>query len=48
VTVEQVRENTGFELYVEGDVPTTPAPTAEQLAIIARLDPKNLRASALG
>jgi len=48
VTVEQVRENTGFELLVEGDVPTTPAPSAEQLAIIARLDPKNLRASALG
>jgi len=48
VTVEQVRENTGFEVLVEGDVPTTPAPTAEQLAIIARLDPKGLRASALG
>jgi glutaconate CoA-transferase, subunit B len=48
VTVEQVRDNTGFELIVPAEVPVTPVPTAEQLTIIARLDPKNLRASALG
>ena len=47
VTLEQVLDNTGFPLLADGDVPTTPAPTAEQLAVIARLDPKNLRATAL-
>jgi len=47
VTLEQVRENTGFELAVIDNLDTTPAPTAEQLAIIAKLDPHNLRASAL-
>lgn len=44
ITVEQVLENTGFEVHVEGDIPTTPAPTEEQLEIIAQLDPKNFRA----
>jgi glutaconate CoA-transferase subunit B len=34
VTVEQVRDNTGFELIVPDDVPTTPLPSAEQLEII--------------
>ena len=47
VTLEQVRENTGFELAVIDNLGTTAAPTAEQLAIIAKLDPHNLRASAL-
>jgi glutaconate CoA-transferase subunit B len=45
VTLEQVRENTGFELAVIDNLGTTPVPTAEQLAIIAKLDPHNLRAS---
>lgn len=44
ITVEQVLENTGFEVHVEGDIPTTPVPTEEQLEIIAQLDPKNFRA----
>ena len=48
VTVEQVVENTGFPLHIPADIPTTPAPTAEQLALLAQLDPHNLRASALG
>lgn len=47
VTLEQVRENTGFELAVIDNLGTTPEPTAEQLALIAKLDPHNLRASAL-
>jgi glutaconate CoA-transferase subunit B len=47
VTLEQVRENTGFELAVIDNLGTTAEPTAEQLAIIAKLDPHNLRASAL-
>jgi glutaconate CoA-transferase subunit B len=44
ITLQQVRENTGFELEVPAQVPLTPAPTADQLAIIAALDPHNQRA----
>ncbi len=47
VTVEQVKAETGFDLIVAGDVPTTPLPTQEQLDIIARLDPHNVRASVI-
>lgn len=46
VTFEEVQDNTGFPLVrPEGDIPTTPAPTAEQLALIARIDPNNVRAT---
>lgn len=48
VTAEQVQQATGFPLHVPAAVPTTTAPTAEQLALLARLDPHGLRASALG
>jgi glutaconate CoA-transferase subunit B len=48
VTVEQVQAATGFELHVPASVPQTAAPSAEQLALIARLDPHGLRATALG
>ena len=48
VTVEQVVENTGFPLHIPANIPTTPAPTAEQLALLAQLDPHNVRATALG
>lgn len=44
VTAEQVQENTGFSLHIDGDVPVTEAPTAEQLEIIAAMDPHNQRA----
>ena len=47
VTIDQVREATGFDLQVDGDLPTTPLPTEEQLAIIARLDPHNHRATVI-
>ncbi|MCL1037979.1 ketoacid CoA transferase [Shewanella submarina] len=47
VTLEQVKENTGFELSIPDTVAVTPAPTAEQLAIIAQLDPHNIRAKQL-
>jgi glutaconate CoA-transferase subunit B len=47
VTVETVLENTGFEVFVEGDVPVTMAPTEEQLAIIRELDPADFRARQL-
>ena len=43
VTVDEVVEATGFELVRDGDVPETPVPTDEQLAVIAELDPKGLR-----
>jgi glutaconate CoA-transferase subunit B len=47
ITVERVQQNTGFPVLVPDDVVTTPAPGAEQLAIIARLDPHNTRAREL-
>jgi glutaconate CoA-transferase subunit B len=47
VTVQQVIDNTGFEVHIEGDIPVTTAPTVEQLALIASLDPKNTRSKQL-
>lgn len=47
ITVEQVQQNTGFPVFLPGDVITTPAPTAGQLEIIRRMDPHNLRAREL-
>ena len=46
VTFEQVQEATGFELE-RGDIVETALPGAEELAIIARLDPHNIRASVI-
>jgi acyl CoA:acetate/3-ketoacid CoA transferase beta subunit len=44
VTVDEVREATGFELSVEGDVPETREPSMEELILIREvLDPKGLR-----
>jgi acyl CoA:acetate/3-ketoacid CoA transferase beta subunit len=44
VTVDDVREATGFDLQVDTDVPTTREPTLEELVIIREvLDPKGLR-----
>lgn len=48
VTAEQVQAATGFPVFVPENVPETPAPTVEELALIARLDPAGVRASALG
>ncbi|MAT91711.1 MAG: ketoacid CoA transferase [Halioglobus sp.] len=45
IDVEQVQENTAYPVYIDGEVPTTAAPTPEQLQIIAALDPHNLRAA---
>jgi glutaconate CoA-transferase subunit B len=47
ISVEQVQENTGWEVHVDGDVPTTAEPTEEQLAIIRELDPKDFRSRQL-
>ncbi len=47
VTFDQVQDATGFALEAAPEIKTTSAPTAEQLAIIARLDPHGLRAGVL-
>jgi glutaconate CoA-transferase subunit B len=47
VSFEQVQAATGFPLLKAADLGETPLPSAEQLAIIARLDPHNLRAAQL-
>jgi glutaconate CoA-transferase subunit B len=43
VTVEQVVENTGFDIVISETVPETQAPNAEDLAILLRVDPNNMR-----
>ncbi|WP_028644386.1 CoA-transferase subunit beta [Nocardioides sp. URHA0020] len=44
VSVDQVREATGFELDLPADVPVTRGPTSEELVLIREmLDPKGLR-----
>lgn len=47
VTADQVIEATGFAVLVPAEVPVTPLPDAAQLAIIARLDPHNIRATVI-
>lgn len=44
VTFDEVREATGFALD-QGDIGETPLPGAEELALIAGLDPHNIRAA---
>lgn len=48
VTAEQVQQATGFALHIDAAVPVTADPTPEQLALLATLDPHNLRATVLG
>lgn len=45
VTAEEVQEATSFPLHIPDEIPTTAAPTLEQLILIQQLDPHNLRAS---
>lgn len=47
VSIDEVVDNTGFELHIPESIPETTAPTEQQLAIIAELDPHNLRAKQL-
>ena len=48
VTFDEVQENTGFALAGAGeDLPVTPSPTGEQLALIAALDPNGVRHTVL-
>ena len=43
VTVEDVKENTGFELIIDDAVIETPPPTKEEVRIIREVDPMNTR-----
>jgi glutaconate CoA-transferase subunit B len=47
VSFDQVQDNTGFALARPETIPLTPAPTAEQLALIAALDPLEARRAVL-
>jgi len=47
VTLDEVIENTGFELCIPTTIPETIGPTKAQLSIIAQLDPHNLRSRQL-
>jgi len=47
VSFEEVAANTGFDLMRAPEISETPAPTAEDLAVIRHLDPHDLRAGAL-
>ena len=39
VTADQVQQNTGFELLVAPDLPTTDPPAEDELAVLRHLDP---------
>jgi glutaconate CoA-transferase subunit B len=47
VTFEQVQDNTGFALVRPEHIPMTAAPSPDQLAWIARLDPNGVRKTVL-
>jgi glutaconate CoA-transferase subunit B len=40
VTVDRIRENTGFDILIPDDVITTPEPTEEDLHLIREIDPR--------
>lgn len=48
VSASDVQANTGFELEMPNDVPTSRAPTDEELAVLDRLDPRGLRHREVG
>lgn len=45
VTADTVRENTGFDIDIPQGIPTTEIPSEEELRIIRKLDPDNIRYS---
>ncbi len=47
VSLDQVQAATGFALEASAAVPTTAGPSAEQLAIIRKLDPHGMRATVI-
>ncbi|MFT7460674.1 MAG: glutaconate CoA-transferase subunit B [Planctomycetota bacterium] len=42
VTVEQVRDNTGFDIQIDNDLMVTELPTAKELEVLRLLDPEQL------
>ena len=42
VTVEEVRDNTGFDILIDENPETTDPPTEEELGILNHLDPDRL------
>ncbi|WXG41827.1 MAG: CoA-transferase [Candidatus Freyarchaeum deiterrae] len=42
VTLEQIKENCGFELLIADDLETTPVPTREEVRILHELDPQGV------
>ena len=42
ITPDQVQENTGFELAIDPDTPTTEPPRTEELNVLRELDPERL------
>lgn len=47
VSVDDVLENTSFNLVVEGEIPETAGPDSEDLRILDIIDPNNLRLTAI-
>lgn len=47
VTLDEVKDNTSFELNLPEQVPDTRDPTAEELELIHQLDPENRRSAEL-
>ena len=42
VTTEQVRDNTGFDIRIDGDIETTEPPSQAELDVLRHLDPEQL------
>jgi glutaconate CoA-transferase subunit B len=42
VSVEQILENTGFDLIIPEKVPTTEPPTCEELTLLREIDPHGI------
>lgn len=43
VTIEEIQENTGFELVIDENCTETPKPTKEEIEIIRKIDPLEVR-----
>jgi glutaconate CoA-transferase subunit B len=42
VTLDEVQQNTGFELLIASELPVTDPPTENELAVLRHLDPERL------
>ena len=42
LAIQHVRDNTGFDLAIEAQAPTTEPPRAEELAALREFDPERL------